>query len=151
MIDGNFQLPDNFLNLISGYTGGQSRQMPTGSKSMNINPNMAPPQNFWDGDNFRIGAPGLQSVPAGQGVPQSAPQTPQPMGMSKMPASFAAPMGAPAMGGMGMPQNAAIGGSTASGPQLTAQIGRQLMPKFDMQGMGSNPFLGGYKNSNFRM
>lgn len=41
----------------------------------NINPNMAPPPNFWDGDKFKIGAPGLQ---AGGQPQQPSPQQPAP-------------------------------------------------------------------------
>ena len=43
----------------------------------NVNPNMAPPENFWQGDTFKIGAPGMQAVPPGQAPPQQAQQQPQ--------------------------------------------------------------------------
>ncbi|TNE58612.1 MAG: hypothetical protein EP341_03075 [Sphingomonadales bacterium] len=60
--------------------------IPYGSNSRLINPNMAPPANFWQGDKFMIGAPGLQSQPAGQmqAPPQAQMQAPQPTQISKM-------------------------------------------------------------------
>ena len=131
------------------FTGPGGSGLPVGSNTSLIQPNMAPPANYWDGDRFVIGAPGLQagSQPAPQSTAQSAPQTPQPTSVSRMPAGFAgpAPGGSPAAAASPMP-NASVGGSTQSGAQLSAQIGRQLMPQFDMKGMGSNPFLSGLMN-----
>lgn len=53
---------------------------------MNINPNLAPPANFWEGDKFRIGAPGLQSVQPGQQMPQMPTAQAQPQPAQQAPA-----------------------------------------------------------------
>lgn len=126
--------------------GGNSG-IPYGSNTKLINPNMAPPANYWEGDKFVIGAPGLQA--GSQPAPAPGMKTPQPVASSPMPASFAG-------GGMAGPApaaapNASMGGSAQNASQMAAQIGKQLMPQFDMKGMGGNPFLSGLMNRNQTM
>jgi len=129
------------------FTGPGGTGLPMGSNTNKIQPNMAPPANFWDGDKFVIGAPGMQA--GSQQAQQGAGQMPA----SSMPASFAGGGMAgysPAASASPMP-NAGMGGSTQSAGQMVAGIGQQLMPKFDMQGMGGNPFLRGLMGNNQTM
>ena len=120
---------------------GSKPAMPYGSTSSKINPNMAPPSNFWNGDQFVMGAPGLQSgsQPMPQAAPQagpSMPQTPQPVG-SPMPASFAG-------GGQPAPPMA---GSSAGMGQIIDQIRNPLTAQFNMDGMRTNPMVAARKQA----
>jgi|GEM_PF-2132647 len=133
----------NYGNLdLSQLFGGQyggGASLPTGSNSQKINPNMAPPSNFWEGDQFRIGAPGLQSG----GPPQ--PQTPQPVGgMMKAP-SIGATAPAQSPGAMpGIAGNASIqpmGGVQANPLSNPAQLGIQSGNSLQSLFKGNNPFL----------
>ena len=82
----------NLQNLLKQYGGGagaapQSGSAPTGN-GLNIRPNMAPPENFWQGDDFKIGAPGMQAVPPGQAPPPQAPPTQMPPQMGPQGGGF---------------------------------------------------------------
>ena len=81
---GNIDLSKLLGLQANGQPGGMgSPAMPRGQagNGTNINPNMAPPENFWQGDKFNIGAPGMQAVPPGQAPPpQAPPQMPPQMG-----------------------------------------------------------------------
>ena len=43
-----------------------------------VKANMAPPENFWEGNNFRIGAPGLQATPVSDPSHPASPNQPAP-------------------------------------------------------------------------
>ena len=82
----------NLQNLLKQYGGGagaapQGGSAPTGN-GLNIRPNMAPPENFWQGDDFKIGAPGMQAVPPGQAPPPQAPPTQMPPQMGPQGGGF---------------------------------------------------------------
>lgn len=82
----------NLQNLLMQYRGGGGAAPQSGSAPMgngvNIKPNMAPPENFWQGDDFKIGAPGLQAVPPGQAPPPQAPPTQMPPQMGPQGGGF---------------------------------------------------------------
>lgn len=42
-----------------------------------IKTNMAPPANFWEGNKFKIGAPGMQATPVGDPAHPATPAPPQ--------------------------------------------------------------------------
>lgn len=98
-----------------------------------IRPNMAPPANFWEGDTFKIGAPGLQQGQPGPTPPPTPtdpmPQLPMIPGGTQMPPSF--------IGGAG----ASLARSLALPPTNTSQIRNQLR---DLGSGGGNPFLQQY-------
>ncbi len=128
----------NYGNLdLSQLFGGQygGAAIPQGSNSQKINPNMAPPSNFWEGDKFRIGAPGLQAG----GPPQQ--QAPQPVGMPVKSPTMGAT--APAQAGIG-----GVGGNASIQPMGGAPVNPFLDPKsLGIQGnslqslFASNPFM----------
>tara|TARA_R100001086_G_scaffold249474_1_gene189316 strand:- start:4820 stop:5380 length:561 start_codon:yes stop_codon:yes gene_type:complete len=59
-----------------GLNGDPAPANPVGLPK--IKANMAPPANFWEGNNFRIGAPGLQETPVNDPSHPANPATPAP-------------------------------------------------------------------------
>lgn len=74
------------LMQMQGAQGASSSGLPQ------VKTNMAPPANFWEGNEFKIGAPGMQetpvSSPAHPANPAAPPQTGQ---QPSMPSNFTPP------------------------------------------------------------
>jgi len=76
----------NILNLYSqGLAGGGATAQAGAAGTPPIKANMQPPANFWEGNNFRIGAPGLQETPVTDPSHPANPAQPQTPAQPQLP------------------------------------------------------------------
>jgi hypothetical protein len=80
----------DFGGLLEGLLANRSNPFTGGGGLPQIKTNMAPPANFWEGNEFKIGAPGLQETPVSDPSHPANPATPAPT-PQQPPANFTPP------------------------------------------------------------
>ena len=91
-----FEAPFNLFGQI--FNGGLAPMHSAGLPR--IKTNMAPPANFWEGNKFHIGAPGMQETPVGDPAHPATPPPPPPPPSPPVPPTVGVGGGAFMPGGM---------------------------------------------------
>jgi hypothetical protein len=159
----------DFGGLLEGLLANRNNPFMGGGGLPPIKTNMAPPENFWEGNKFHIGAPGMQATPPPQAQHQQPSPAPQPVpptvgvgGGAMMPGGTPPnPFIQPAMREQG---TLTLGETVTTPPSLPATM-RNRVPYIDpstvqlapsaadpyddgtgkngVQGYGKNPFMKG--------